>query len=154
MIANAEEIRDLAAPHVSSTGGVITALRAIQTAYRHVPEEADAIVADVFNLSRAEIRGIVSFYADFCRLPRAKTVVRICDAEACQAAGGATVRREIESAFASGEETPDEVSLESVYCLGLCSVAPAVMIEEELIGRADAERVRTSVEKHKRVGAS
>ncbi|MEM8935503.1 MAG: NAD(P)H-dependent oxidoreductase subunit E [Pseudomonadota bacterium] len=135
------DIRDIAEQHRLETGGVIIALRAVQDAFRCVPESADRIIADVYNLSRAEVRGIISFYADFTREPMAKTVIRLCVAEACQAAGSrklqASLTKRVQD-ISGAEGCPD---IEPIYCLGLCSAAPAAMVGEKLIGRADADRI-------------
>ena len=142
MIVDKEQIRDIAVQYLGATGGVVSALRAIQQELRCVPEEADAIVADVFNLSRAEIRGVVSFYADFSREPKARTVIRLCAAEACQAVGARALQRDIEGKVASGE-----VAVEPVYCLGLCSAAPAALVGDRLVGRADISRITVALER-------
>jgi formate dehydrogenase subunit gamma len=118
------------------------ALHAIQAALGAVPAEADAIIADIFNLSRAEIRGIVSFYSDFSRDKKAETVVRICAAEACQAMGARSLLLDLENST----EASTHVAVEKVYCLGLCSAAPAAMIGDKLIGRADAQQINTHVQ--------
>ena len=68
--------------YAGETGGLITALRAAQDAFGHLPAETDAVAAETFNLSRAEVKGVISFYADFHREPKGRTVVRLCAAEA------------------------------------------------------------------------
>ena len=147
MNVDQSDIRTLAENHFGATGGVLSALRSIQTAFRCVPFDADAIIADVFNLSRAEVRGIVSFYSDFSREPQAKTVIRVCAAEACQAMGARSLLRQLELKEGLGPVSPDDIQVEKVYCLGLCSVAPATMVNGELIGRADKARIRDCVSK-------
>ena len=98
------------------------------------------IVADVLNLTRAEVHGVVSFYHDFRRDPAGRHVVRLCRAEACQATGGEALAARAEAALgiATGATTADgRVTLEAVYCLGLCAVAPSAMIDGRLVGRLD-----------------
>ncbi len=139
-----QEIRSIIEPYLNKTGGLITALRAVQEAIGHLPEETDAIAADIFNLSRAEVMGVISFYADFHRAPKGRTVIRLCAAEACQAAGGRGLQEQVEGRLAlkMGETAPSgNITLETVYCLGLCSAAPAAMVGERLLARADVERV-------------
>lgn len=150
MSVSADEIRKLSSPHLNKTGGVITALRSIQNKFRHIPNEADAIVAELFNLSRAEIRGVISFYADFSRKPKADHVVRICVAEACQAAGVVSALSDIEKALGTridAENQEADIAIEKVFCLGLCSVAPAAMVDDALVGRADAARIQARLGK-------
>ncbi len=140
------ELRALIAPLVNEIGGPITALRAIQDHDGWIDREAVDVVADVFNLSRAEVRGLVAFYADFRTQPPADHVVRICQAEACQAAGSRTLTASLAERLGTtlGQATIDRsVELDAVYCLGLCARAPAMMVDGELIADADraVERV-------------
>ncbi|MEZ5897438.1 MAG: NAD(P)H-dependent oxidoreductase subunit E [Parvularculaceae bacterium] len=144
-------VRDLATPFVGRTGGLISALREIQLNLAHIPAAADAVVADLFNLSRAEVAGVVSFYADFSRQAKTAAVVRICQAEACQAMGGRELQQQAEAKWGgAGSAT---VGLEPVYCLGLCSVAPAAMVGERLIGRATLCAIEAIIAKSEEGGA-
>jgi formate dehydrogenase subunit gamma len=147
--ANAE-LRELVAPLVHAIGGPITALRAIQDRDGWISQEAVAVVADVFNLSRAEVRGLVAFYADFRVQAPADHVVRICQAEACQAAGSRALTAALEERLGTtlGHASADRsVELDPVYCLGLCARAPALMVDGELVADADRaiERVAKKV---------
>ncbi len=135
-----EGLRSLIAPLVNETGGPLTALRAIQEQDGWIGSEGIEAVADVFNLSRAEVRGLVAFYADFRTQPAADHVVRVCQAEACQAAGSRALTRTLGERLGTtlGHATPDRsVELAAVYCLGLCARAPALMVDGELIADAD-----------------
>lgn len=137
-----DDVRSLAAPFVGEVGGLITALRAVQSVKGCIPPTADESLADLFNLTRAEVRGVISFYTDFTRKPKGKTTVRICAAEACQAAGGRALADAAEKLYdvKMGETSASgNVSLEPVYCLGLCSAAPAAMVGEKLVARANEE---------------
>ena len=136
-----EEMRRLIAPHANDIGGPVTALRILQQHSGWIDSDAVDTVADVFNLSRAEVRGLVGFYADFRTHPPAKHVLKVCQAEACQAAGARELTRTLTDrlGIALGGVTPDQhIGLESVYCLGLCARAPAMMIDNELVVEADA----------------
>lgn len=140
-------------PYVGKTGGLISALHAVQKAHGFLPPETEAQAADAFNLSRAEVKGVISFYHDFKRAPQGKTVVRVCAAEACQAVGGRELAAKLEKKFAlkMGETSASkDLTLEPVYCLGLCSCAPAAMVGEKLVARADAAKIMKAVEKTKK----
>lgn len=144
--------RELAArvvePWRDREGPLLPMLHAIQDAFGHVPDEAVPFLADLLNLSRAEVHGVVSFYHDFRRAPAGRHVVKLCCAEACQAMGCRQLRAELEAGFgiALGETTPDgRVTLEAVYCLGNCALSPAALIDGKLHGRLDAARVRALV---------
>ena len=144
----AVNLNEIIAPFVGRTGGLISALRAVQDTHGFLPAETDAAAAQAFNLTRAEVKGVISFYADFHRAPKGETVVRICAAEACQAVGGRALTRAVEQTFAlkMGETSASgDVTLEPVYCLGLCSCAPAAMVGDKLVVRANAEKVVSAV---------
>ena len=137
-----EELRRLIAPHKYDIGGPITALRTLQRQLGWIDAEAEAAVAHVFNLSRADVRGLVGFYADFRTTPPATHVLTVCQAEACQAVGARELTRAIADrlGIGLGETTPDRsIGLEGVACLGLCARAPAMRIDDELVVGADAQ---------------
>lgn len=137
-------IREIIAPHVGEVGGLITALRQVQSQCGHIPQDAVSHAADLFNLSRAEIRGVVSFYDDFTDQRLGKTVVRVCQAEACQAVGARACTDQASNTLgvALGDTREDgEVSLLPVYCLGLCASGPALMIDDKPFGRAEGARL-------------
>jgi formate dehydrogenase subunit gamma len=102
------------------------------------------IIAQALNLSRAEVHGVVTFYHDFTSKPRGRRVLRLCRAEACQAAGGEALASHAQSRLGVdfGSTTADgRVTLESVYCLGLCSVSPSAMLDGRLIARLDDNKL-------------
>jgi formate dehydrogenase subunit gamma len=125
-------------------GATLPILHAVQQAFGHVPREAVPIIANALNRTRAEIHGVVSFYHDFREAPAGRHVVRVCRAEACQSMGGAALHARLEAALglAMGETSADgAVTLEAVYCLGLCSTAPSAMVDGQLVGRLDASAI-------------
>ncbi len=145
-LASGEALRARIAHLVDEIGGPVTALRVIQDDRGWIEPEAIDVVADVFNLGRAEVRGLVEFYADFRTLPPADHVVSVCQAEACQAAGSRRLTRMLEERLGTemGRASADRaVELEAVYCLGLCARAPALTIDGRLVVDADTavERV-------------
>ena len=91
--ADMEDIRALARARATMPGALLPVLHAIQERFGHVPGVAVAIVADVLNLSRADVHGVVSFYHDFRDAKPGRHVVKLCRAEACQAVGARTCRR-------------------------------------------------------------
>ena len=150
-------LASLIEPFVGRTGGLISALHEVQRVHGFLPKETEAEAARVFNLTRAEVKGVISFYHDFKRAPRGKTVVRLCAAEACQAAGGREFIADVEKKYAlkMGETSASgDITLEPVYCLGLCSTAPAAMVDDKLVGMADANKISKAVERAKKESAS
>jgi formate dehydrogenase subunit gamma len=120
--------------------------------YSYISEEAIRQIADELNLSRAEVHGVVSFYHDFRTRPAGRHVVRICQAEACQAMGSRELTAHAERALGLKlHQTSDngDVTLEPVYCLGNCACSPAVMIDQQLYGRVDAQKFDSLLEKHR-----
>jgi formate dehydrogenase subunit gamma len=110
-----------------------------------VPEAAVRQIAEHLNLSRAEVHGVLTFYHDFRQTPAGRRVLKLCRAEACQAAGGDALAAQAQDEFGieMGGTTPDEqVTLEPVYCLGLCAVAPAAMLDGKVAGRLNEERLQ------------
>lgn len=125
-------------------GALLPVLHALQSVFGCVPADAVPIVADVLNLSRAEVHGVVTFYHDFRERPPGRRVVRACRAEACQAMGGPQVAEALLARLGVGwgETTGDgKVTVEPVYCLGLCAVAPAALVDGRPVGRATADEL-------------
>ena len=125
-------------------GGTLVMLHALQEAFGYVPEPAIPMVADARNLSRAEVHGVFTFYHDFRHEPAGQHVLKICRAEACQSAGvdALVARAENKLGIKLGGTTPDErVTLEPIYCLGLCATAPAAMLDGRVVGRLTEKRL-------------
>jgi formate dehydrogenase subunit gamma len=106
-----------------------------------IPEAAIRQLADELNLSRADVHGVVSFYHDFRTNPPGKRVIKICQAEACQAMASADLVAHAESSLGlSMHESSEDLTLEPVYCLGNCACSPSIMVDGETYGRVDAQR--------------
>jgi formate dehydrogenase subunit gamma len=119
--------------------------------YSYISEEAIRQIAEELNLSRAEIHGVVSFYHDFRTQPPGKRIIKICQAESCQAMGSRELTSHAEKKLGVNlSQTTDdgEVTLEPVYCLGNCACSPAVMIDDQVYGRVDAKKLDRLIEKH------
>src|SRR5215831_17366792 len=131
---------EIIAEHSAQEGATLVILHALQEAFGYVPEPAIPMVAEALNLSRAEVYGVVTFYHDFRREPAGRHVLKLCRAEACQAAGcdDLVARAEGKLGVKLGATTADgRVTLEPVYCLGLCSVSPAAMLDGKIHARLD-----------------
>jgi formate dehydrogenase subunit gamma len=124
-------------------GALMPILRRIQDDLGWVPPASIPMIASELNLSRAEVHGVVSFYHDFRHEPPGRNIVRICRADSCQAMGGGALANHVRERLGIdfGNTTADgEVTLEAVYCLGNCACSPAVVINNELVGRVTPER--------------
>ena len=135
---------EIISDHAGFEGATLVILHALQEAFGYVPEPSIPMVASALNLSRAEVHGVFTFYHDFRKEPAGRHVLKLCRAEACQAAGGDALcaRAEAKLGVALGSTTADErVTLEPVYCLGLCATAPSAMLDGRLVGRLDEARI-------------
>jgi formate dehydrogenase subunit gamma len=145
MSADALEIRvaEIVARHDGTEGPLLPILHDVQAALGHVPRDALPVIADRLNLSRAEVHGVVTFYHDFRAEPAGRHVVKLCRAEACQAMGGDTVADAAKARLGCDwhETTRSDVTLEPVFCLGLCACGPAALVDGEVVGRFDAAKL-------------
>lgn len=136
------------APFASLEGPLLPMLHALQAEFGWISDAAIVFMAEKLNLSRAEVYGVVSFYHDFRRAPAGRLVVKLCRAEACQSVGGAAAAEALLNAHALewGQTSADgALTIEPVYCLGLCAAAPAALIDGEPLGRLDAEKLKKAV---------
>jgi len=123
---------------------LVQILQTIVTRYGWVSEETIRQLADELNLSRADVHGVVEYYHDFRTHAPGKHIVKICQAEACQAMGSRDLTDHAQKTLAmSLHDTENDISLEPVYCLGNCACAPAVMIDGKTHGKVDNERFNT-----------
>ena len=109
-----------------------------------MPADAVPLIAEALNLARAEIHGTVTFYHDFRKEPPGRRVLKLCRAESCQAAGGDALaaRAQAKLGVEMGETTIDRrVTLEPVYCLGLCHSSPAAMLDKHVYGMLDEAKI-------------
>jgi len=123
-------------------------LHALQAEFGFVHEAAVPLLASALNLSQAEVHGVVTFYHDFRRSPPQGSVVRLCRAEACQARGARAVEQALSDALAKSAETktPSNVTLDAVYCLGLCASGPAALVNGRPVARLTGPRLSQWIE--------
>jgi formate dehydrogenase subunit gamma len=125
-------------------GATLPIFHALQETFGYVPDAAVPMVAEALNLSRAEAHGVLTFYHDFRREPAGRHVLKLCRAEACQAAGGDALAARAEGRLGvkMGATTADgRVTLEPIYCLGLCSVSPSAMLDGKIHARLDEKKL-------------
>lgn len=126
-------IDQIVARHADREGPLLPILHDVQAEIGAVDAATEMRIAELLNLTRAEVHGVVSFYHDFKAKTDPRPVVQVCRAEACQARGIEAMMRRAENAAA------DRVLIETVYCLGLCSVGPNARIGDDLYARLDAD---------------
>lgn len=149
--ADRERIGAVLARHAGTRGALLPLLHALQQEIGWIPDAIVPEIAEALNISRAEVHGVITFYHDFRRQPAGRHVVKICRAEACQARGGAAVEAAAAERLgvAMGRTREDgAVTLEPVYCLGLCATGPNAMVDGVPLSRVDAsklDRIATKV---------
>jgi formate dehydrogenase subunit gamma len=125
-------------------GMLLPLLHALQDAFGYIDDALVPHVAEALNLSRADVHGVVTFYHDFRRRPAGRHVVKLCRAESCQARGGRAIEQAAVERLgvAMGETSADgRVTLEPVYCLGLCATGPNAMVDGVPVSRIDSAKL-------------
>ena len=143
---DAEAARTIITDRQAMPGALLPILHALQEDFGYIDREAEPLIADILNLSRAEVHGVVTFYHDFRHKPAGRHVLKLCRAESCQARGSDALAAHAAARLgvAFGGTTADgSVTLEPVYCLGLCSVSPAAMLDGKVVARLDESRLDT-----------
>ena len=135
--AHSQRVRTITEQHLGERGSLMPVLHDLMEEFGHITREDVAAVADVLNLSVAEVHGVVSFYHDFRTTPPPAHTIALCRAEACQAVGAERVFAEAVAAH----ERDDEVEVREVFCLGNCALGPSGMLDGRLHGRLDADRI-------------
>ena len=136
--AQVSEIMQIIADHLHLEGPLLPILHAVQARCGHVPQDAHGPIAKALNITRAELHGVISFYHDFKDKPQGHHVLKLCRAEACQAMGGADLSAAVLAGLGvdwHGTTRDGRVTVEPVYCLGLCACAPAAMLDGSLKAR-------------------
>ena len=141
---NPERGRKIIAAHTALDGAALPILHALQGAFGYIPEDAIPMVADALNLSRAEVFGVVTFYHDFRREKPGRHVLKLCRAEACQSMGGEALAEHAHARLQTEwgrTSVSGAITVEPVFCLGLCACAPAALLDGRPIGRLDAAKL-------------
>ena len=123
-------------------GALLPILHALQEEFGYIDKAAIPLIADALNISHAEVYGVISFYRDFRDTPSGRHVLKMCRAESCQSMGCDATIQHVEERLGVklGETTADaSFTVEAVYCLGLCALSPAVMLDGKPYGRVSSE---------------
>jgi formate dehydrogenase subunit gamma len=137
------------AARIGEAGATLPILHDLQAAFGYVPAEAVPLLAHALNVTRAEVHGVVGFYHEYRRHKPGRHVLRLCRAEACQAVGCESLADHVRSRLniAWHETTSDgAVTLEPVFCLGLCAIGPAALLDGQPLARLDPARVDMALE--------
>ena len=146
---NVERAAHIIADHAGQEGAALPILHALQHEFGCVPTDAVPMVAKVLNLTRAEVHGIVTFYHEFRRTPPGRHVLRLCRAEACQSMGADAVAADVRAKLGvdwNGTTEDGAVTLEPVFCLGLCAIGPAALLDDTPLARLNAATLVAALE--------
>ena len=138
------QITDILAAHQGMEGALLPILHAVQAEFGYVPQAALPVIAKGLNISKAEVHGVMSFYHDFRAEKAGAPGVKLCRAEACQAVGADALAEHAKQSLGvdwHGTTADGRVTLEPVFCLGLCACGPAAMVDGRVVGRVDAARM-------------
>jgi formate dehydrogenase subunit gamma len=141
--AVADDILRIIEPLKHKPGALLPVLHAIQDELGYVPPESVPVIAETLNLTRAEVHGVITFYHDFRSEKPGRHIVRICQAESCQAMGSVALTASVRERLGIGfhQTTKDGAfTLEPVYCLGNCALSPAIMVDGKVHGRVTLQR--------------
>jgi formate dehydrogenase subunit gamma len=139
-----ETVRSIVSARQNLPGALLPILHEVQDALGCIPPEAVGEIAKGLNLSRAEVHGVITYYPHFRQQPAGRHVVQVCQAEACKACGADTLMaraQEVLGCAPHATRADGAVTLEPVYCLGLCASSPAIMVDDRLHARMTPQRL-------------
>lgn len=134
----------------SQVGSLIPLLQSAQESYGYIPEKAIHYISEIVGIPAAEIYGVITFYSQFRLKPLGKNFIRICEGTACHVNGAKRILSALEDelGIAVGDTTDDgNFTLQSVACLGCCSMAPAVVINNDTYGSLTPDKLRKILKK-------
>jgi len=135
-------VNDVFEHYRGQRGALIPILQGAQAIYGYLPLEVLKMIADRLGMSTSKVYGVATFYAQFYLERHGRHMLKLCDGTACHVKGAPIVRASVEEEFgiSPGETTPDgELSLEIVYCMGSCALAPVAVLDGNVMGRLRQE---------------
>ena len=152
-----DQIEKILGRYRGQPGPLLIVLHAIQEEFGYIPEEAEPVVAEGLNLSRAEVHGVVTFYHFFRHQPPGRHVIQICQAESCKSMHSDKLTEHARRSLGieMNQTTPDgQYTLEPVYCLGNCACSPAMMVDGQIYGRLTNARFDAVLAEHRQAADS
>jgi NADH:ubiquinone oxidoreductase subunit E len=142
--ADLTRIREIVAEYSQEKWALIPLVQAIQNEFGYIPPQSIPIIARALGLFPSQVQGVISFYAQLYTEPRGKKVVRVCRGTACHVRGGKTILKLAKQHLGveEGETTPDlDYTLETVACIGMCALAPNIVISNRVYGHMNPKKV-------------
>lgn len=146
---NQDRAHDIISAMADAEGASLPILHALQATFGCVPLDAEPLIASALNISRAEVHGIVTFYHEFRRTVPGRHLLHVCRAEACQAVGAEALGVYLRNVLGigwHGTSADGAVTLEPVFCLGLCATGPSALLDGKPVGRLSAARIDRMLE--------
>ena len=142
--SNLARIDELVADYQGQKWALIPLLQKIQEEFGYIPPEAVQPIAVALGLFPAQVQGVITFYAQLYTKPQGRNVVRVCRGTACHVRGGKTILKLVKQhlGLEEGETSPDyEYTLETVACIGVCALAPNLVIGTTTYGHMNPKKV-------------
>ncbi|MGQ9473562.1 MAG: NADH-quinone oxidoreductase subunit NuoE [Candidatus Caldatribacteriaceae bacterium] len=147
-----EKVNVILKKYAYNSSNLVGILQEVQEEYRYLPEEILTYIATALEVSPAYVYGVATFYAQFSLKPKGKHIIRVCDGTACHVKGSSAVLKYVREylGLREGEETTSDLlfTVETVACIGACALAPAMMVDEEVYGLLDEEKVKEILEQY------
>ena len=142
--ADLKRVDSIIADYRGQKWGLVPLLHELQGALGYIPPEAIPRIARGLGLFPSQVQGVITFYTQFYTAPRGKNIVRVCRGTACHVRGGKTILKLVKQhlGIEEGENTPDlKYTLETVACIGVCALAPNIVINKDTHGHMNPKKV-------------
>ncbi|OGH99838.1 MAG: NADH dehydrogenase [Candidatus Melainabacteria bacterium GWF2_32_7] len=147
-----EELSKIFGKYSKKRENVIPLLQDVQEKYGYLSKENLINISEYLNVPTSNVYGVATFYNQFRLVPLGKHIIRVCRGTACHVKGSDKILERFESELniKAGETTSDELfSLETVACVGACSIAPVVTVDEEFYGRLQQKDITALIDKYR-----
>lgn len=141
---NLKQLKKIIAEYSQQRWPLIPLLQRIQNEFGYIPPQSIPILARALRLFPSQVQGVISFYEQLYTRPRGKKIVRVCRGTACHVRGGKTILKLVKKnlGIEEGETTPDmEYTLDTVACIGVCALAPNVVIGDRVFGHMNPKKI-------------
>jgi NADH:ubiquinone oxidoreductase subunit E len=150
---NLEQLKNIIAEYSQQRWPLIPLLQRIQNEFGYIPPQSIPILARALRLFPSQVQGVISFYEQLYTRPRGKNIVRVCRGTACHVRGGKTILKLVKRnlGIEEGETTPDmEYTLDTVACIGVCALAPNVVIGDRVFGHMNPKKIEHLIKNRNR----